>query len=419
MKTKEKNAVKKEVKIKSKKLVFLPFIIAVLIYTTQVYFVQLKNSKTYGKEEINKEDVIISNAQNIDLDSIINKNIGENKREEIEKKEVDLEYLTKYKTNPKLPKGMSQVVQEGRIGKQELIIKKIYDENEEVISEEQISAKITKASMNKIVEIGGANYTSNYTVKVGDTVYVTAQRISVMLQPDESAQKIASLQKEDALKVIDIQGDWYSISSKGVKGWVKSESTTYINPNQELQQKANASGNTNKQEKPKEQLIAKFNFDMKLNEPSELSLNQFKKILTDNKDTNKVLQDNAPYFYYIEAQYKINGVFVASMAIHESAWGTSKIANNKKNLFGYGAYDSNPYNGAYNFTSYSESIDLIARVLVKYYLNPAGTKIYGDETATGSYYNSPTLTGVNTRYASDKGWANKVYQHMQYLYNKL
>ena len=419
MKTKEKNAVKKEVKIKSKKLVFLPFIIAVLIYTTQVYFVQLKNSKTYGKEEINKEDVIISNAQNIDLDSIINKNIGENKREEIEKKEVDLEYLTKYKTNTKLPKGMSQVVQEGRIGKQELIIKKIYDENEEVISEEQISAKITKASMNKIVEIGGANYTSNYTVKVGDTVYVTAQRISVMLQPDESAQKIASLQKEDALKVIDIQGDWYSISSKGVKGWVKSESTTYINPNQELQQKANASGNTNKQEKPKEQLIAKLNFDMKLNEPSGLTIDQFKKILSDNKDTNNVLQDNAQYFYYIEEQYNINGVFVAAMAIHESAWGTSKIANNKKNLFGYGAYDSNPYNGAYNFTSYSESIDLIARVLVKYYLNPAGTKIYGDETATGSYYNSPTLTGVNTRYASDKGWANKVYQHMQYLYNKL
>ena len=40
-----------------------------------------------------------------------------------------------------------------------------------------------------------------------------------------------------------------------------------------------------------------------------------------------------------------------------------------KNLFGYGAYDSNPYNGAYEFTKYSESIDLISRVLVKYYLN--------------------------------------------------
>ena len=97
----------------------------------------------------------------------------------------------------------------------------------------------------------------------------------------------------------------------------------------------------------------------------------------------------------------------------------SKIANEKKNLFGYGAYDSNPYNGAYNFTDYSECIDLIARVLVKYYLNPKGTKIYGGEEAVGTYYKTPTLTGVNNTYASDKGWANKVYNYMKYLYNKL
>ncbi len=62
------------------------------------------------------------------------------------------------------------------------------------------------------------------------------------------------------------------------------------------------------------------------------------------------------------------------MGIHESAWGTSKISKNKYNLFGYGAYDSNPYNGAYTFSNYSESIDLIARVLVKYYINPKELK---------------------------------------------
>ncbi len=66
-----------------------------------------------------------------------------------------------------------------------------------------------------------------------------------------------------------------------------------------------------------------------------------------------------------------------------------------KNLFGYGAYDSNPYNGAYEFTKYSESIDLISRVLVKYYLNPKGTSIYGGEQAVGTYYSEPTLAGVN------------------------
>ena len=91
----------------------------------------------------------------------------------------------------------------------------------------------------------------------------------------------------------------------------------------------------------------------------------------------------------------------------------------KKNLFGYGAYDSNPYGGAYSFGTYAEGIDLVARMLVKYYLNPAGTIIYEGEVASGSYYNGPTLTGVNTRYASDPNWANAVFKWMQYLYDRL
>ena len=158
---------------------------------------------------------------------------------------------------------------------------------------------------------------------------------------------------------------------------------------------------------------------MSLNKPSGLSLEQFKKVLSDSKDTNKIFENNAEYFYYIEKQYNINGIFVAAVGIHESAWGTSKIATSKMNLFGYGAYDSNPYNGAYHFSNYSECIDLIARVFVKYYLNPKGTEIYGGEKAQGTYYNGATLSGVNTKYATDKNWANGVYNHMKYLYNKL
>ena len=48
--------------------------------------------------------------------------------------------------------------------------------------------------------------------------------------------------------------------------------------------------------------------------------------------------------------------------------------------------DSNPYNGAYSFNDYSECIDLIARVFIKYYINPAGTKIYDGTIASGKYY---------------------------------
>ena len=162
----------------------------------------------------------------------------------------------------------------------------------------------------------------------------------------------------------------------------------------------------------------KLYFDMPLNKPSGFTIEQFKIALTDNKDINKIFEQNSDYFYYIEDEYNINGIFVAAIGIHESAWGTSRLAKNKYNLFGYGAYDSNPYNGAYTFSNYSESIDLLARVLVKYYLNPKGTKIYDGQVASGKYYNDNTISSVNKKYATDKNWANAVYKYMQYLYGK-
>lgn len=179
---------------------------------------------------------------------------------------------------------------------------------------------------------------------------------------------------------------------------------------------------TKKYVKPKVQIgkiSGNLDFNMALNKPSGFTLDQFTKALTDSKDKNKIFEKNAKYFYYVEKQYNINGMFVAAVGIHESAWGTSKIALNKNNLFGYGAYDSNPYNGAYSFDDYAESIDLVSRVFVKFYLNSKGTKIYDGQSANGKYYSGNTLSAVNKRYATDKNWANGVYAHMQYLYSKL
>ena len=209
------------------------------------------------------------------------------------------------------------------------------------------------------------------------------------------------------MQVLEVNGDWYKISINGQVGWVKSENVTSVNPNP-----APTTGTNNNS-------ITKCNFNMALNKPSGLTIEQFKKILNDSKDVNNIFIENAEYFYYIEQQYNINGVFVAAIGIHESAWGTSKISKNKKNLFGYGAYDSSPYSSSYSFDTYAEGIDLIARVLVKYYLNPNGKVIYGGEVASGKYYNGNTITAVNKKYATDKNWANKVYKHMEYLYKKI
>lgn len=412
---KAKDKTKKHIKFTLKNIIcFLAFILIVLysIIFYNFYFAR-DNAYVYAKEtSANLEEIEISNATQIDIDEIIKNNTNDGQREEYSVEEVELEYITKYQSNSELPKGTIQVIQEGRQGKQEITKKKIYINNE-LIAEEQESSKVTKAAINKIVEIGTGSGSSNYKVKIGDTLYVTSDRLSVMVEANEGSQKIATLAKENELKVLEINEEWYKISSGGTIGYVKSESTTYIAPNTQYEE------NSITVAKSKAQLISKLSFNMVLNKPSGLTLEQFKKVLSDSKDTNKVFENNSQYFYYIEKQYNINGLFVAAVGIHESAWGTSKIAKDKNNLFGYGAYDSNPYSGAYDFSNYSECIDLIARVFVKYYLNPKGTSIYGGEKATGTYYNGATLSGVNTKYATDKNWANGVYNQMKYLYNKL
>ena len=94
----------------------------------------------------------ISNAKEIDLDKIIDENSGVQKKEEYFFEEMDLEYITKYRNNSNLPKGVIEVKQEGREGKQKITKKRVY-ENGEVISEEQVGSKVIKAAVDKIVEV--------------------------------------------------------------------------------------------------------------------------------------------------------------------------------------------------------------------------------------------------------------------------
>ncbi len=401
-------------------IIIFSIVVISIFYIIIFYHYYFGESVVYATEVSSPvEELTLSKAERIDIDSYIENNSKEGVKEEYTVEEVELEFITKYKNNASLPKGTLQVTQEGRKGKQQITTKKTY-ENEELIGEEQVSAKITKAAVNKIVEVGtGSGRASNYEVKVGDTVYVTSDRLSVMVEPSEESQKIATLSQNDELKVLEIQGEWYRIRSGSTVGYVKKEATTYRNYAQEEAENNSSNINTSTSQKSKSELLSTLSFGMALNKPSGLTLEQFKTILSDSKDKNKIFEQNAEYFYYIEKEYNINGVFVAAVGIHESAWGTSKIAQEKYNLFGYGAYDSNPYNGAYTFSDYSECIDLLARVFVKYYLNPAGTSIYGGETASGKYYNGPTLSGINQKYATDKNWANSVFTTMKYLYNKL
>lgn len=388
-------------KEKAKIVIGIILILSLLV----IYIIYSKNiSQTTvyaSNEKIN--EVRISKAKKINLENIIISN-QQDTTEQIITEEVELEYITEYKNNNELPKETIQVTQEGRTGIQQITKKVKYTENGET-QEEIINTITTKAAVNKIVEIGTSNLKISSKVTKGSKVYVTSDRANVMKESDTQSDKITTISKNTELTVREINDDWYQVYIEGQYGWIKSENVTSINPNPIYQAENN--------------VITKCDFNMELNKPSGLSLEQFQKVLTDSKDVNKIFSENAEYFYYIEKQYNINGIFVAAIGIHESGWGTSNISKTKKNLFGYGAYDSSPYSSSYSFETYAEGIDLIARVLVKYYLNPKGTAIYGSEVANGKYYNGNTLTAVNQKYATDQNWANKVYKQMQYLYSKL
>lgn len=400
--------------------IIIAVIIIVAIIINRIVHYQVKQeviaTKAKSSNELLKDNEIEwfesnDDTQN-DIYNIINENVNKTEKEEIQTETVELEYETEYTNNEELPKGMVKVLQQGEDGKQELIIRKKYN-GEELVSDEQIGRKITSPCINKIVEVGTASYYDKHTIKVGETVYSTPYNLAIREKPEKTAEVLIKISQDSKLKILKKSSSWYYVEYGSYYGWVEKDCVTYLNPIKNTY--------NNKNDKyTKAQLLAKLNKNIDLSKPSGFSLEQFKKVLSNNnQDKNKVLENNAEYFYYIEQQYGINGVFVAAIGIHESAWGTSKIARDKKNLFGYGAYDMSAYSSAYSYNGYAAGIDMIARVLVKHYLNPKGTSIYDGEKATGRFYNGKTLTAVNKRYATDKSWSSSVYKWMQYLYKKL
>lgn len=191
-----------------------------------------------------------------------------------------------------------------------------------------------------------------------------------MQNADSNSEKLLTIQKGTEVQVLNVfDNGWSYVYSSYRNGYVLSEGLSNINPTKKEQEGENGV------ELSKEELLGRLSFDMNIGEPSGLSLEQFRTILKGNsKDKNGIFDQNCDYFYYAEQEYGINGVFLASLAIHESGWGTSSIALNKNNLFGYQAYDASPYASAKQFDTYAEGIDLVARVLIKYYLNSNGTR---------------------------------------------
>ena len=86
-----------------------------------------------------------------------------------------------------------------------------------------------------------------------------------------------------------------------------------------------------------------------------------------------------------EREIGINALVLAAICAHESGWGTSRLAREKNNLAGLGAYDCSP-GKAMCFDSREDCVFYLARLI-----------------ADGG-----SLEEIGTWYASDPTWAEKV-----------
>ena len=118
---------------------------------------------------------------------------------------------------------------------------------------------------------------------------------------------------------------------------------------------------------------------MPLNTPSGYSAARFERAL---KGTS--LAGIGEALVLAEAETGINAVILAAICAHESGWGTSRLARERNNLAGLGAY--RPGLGM-TFDTRADCIDYLARLL-------AGRP--------------GTLAEVGQWYAEDPGWARKV-----------
>ena len=103
--------------------------------------------------------------------------------------------------------------------------------------------------------------------------------------------------------------------------------------------------------------------------------------------------------------YQVNALLSIGIAVNESGWGLSWICQNKNNIFGLNAVDSDP---GVNADTYA-SIDDCIRIFMKTWMD-GGYFDASDWRNHGTYLGDKN-GGINVSYASDPYWGEKAAAH--------
>jgi putative cell wall-binding protein len=145
-------------------------------------------------------------------------------------------------------------------------------------------------------------------------------------------------------------------------------------------------------------------FNLNIPAPEEVTAKKLKKLIKE-QNSSTPLKDISGAFIEAQNTWGVNAIYLVAHAALESGWGKSAIAQDKNNLFGFRAYDDNPYQHAAEFECMEDCILYVSGYIKKQYLVDGG-----------KYFHGSDLAGMNVRYASDPMWAVKIARIIERLY---
>ncbi len=359
--------VKHRTKKDNLKLILIALTICLIISTFSSNYIFAKDLEEEQKEPVGSFE---ENANVTDVYEIVSKNISTTYQKEVLDVEEEINFKTEYIQNKDLPKDEEVVEQEGAVGKKNVTYVRSY-ENDKLTEQVAIGYNVIKEPTTKIVQVGTSEILKKYNIHIGDFLYATKE-LELKKEPVETSETLVKIPNKYDVKTIEvIEEKWMKVSYSNKEGYLKVD---------DLTSEALTPGSSEVCRKQK--ILDSVKEDMVLNKPSGLIEKDFENAFKNNSsDTNNIFKEHYKIFYEIEKKHNINGVFVAAIAIHESNWGKSSIARDKKNLFGYGAYDSTPYDSAVTFETYEEGIETVSLWLAKNYLNESGVILPNGEVA--------------------------------------
>lgn len=216
---------------------------------------------------------------------------------------------------------------------------------------------------------------------------VTADKLNIRKEPSIESEIIGTLTKDTKIGVIEIKDSW----AETEMGFINID---YISEKKEYERRIYSY----RISRGSKLIVPLTSVQSPVNQNSNLTLDEVKIILKDSK-----LEHLSEFFIETEEKYSINAFFIIAVAKLESANGTSKIAIAKNNLFGIGAYDSNPMKYAKIFESKRDSIHYFGNLIKNNYI-------------MNGYI---TLKDINKKYSTSSSWADKVFNVIKYDVRKI